>query len=99
MADVGAPPAPVQPASPETVRARIGEAVDKRVARVKDRLRQPGIRGRLGTGLTALAIAAFLFVGYVFLDASTRGQFTWSLRILSAVAFGMIFAAMALLRH
>jgi len=38
----------------------------------------------------ALVVALFLYVGYVFLDASTRGQFTWKLRILSAMAFATI---------
>ena len=97
--DVTAPPAPAPPASPETVKAKLRDAIKTRVARVKESIHEPGIRGRLGTGFTALAIAAFLFVGYVFLDASTRGQFTWSLRILSAIAFGLIFAVASMLRH
>lgn len=49
--------------------------------------------------MTAFAIAAFLYVGYLFLDASTRGHFTWTLRILSAFAFVAICIAMAALRH
>lgn len=44
------------------------------------------------------AIAAFLGVGYVFLDASTRGQFTWPLRLVAVVAFAAIYVAMASLR-
>jgi hypothetical protein len=47
--------------------------------------------------LTAFSIAALLFVGYVFLDAGTRGQFTWSLRILSVMVLAGIFLAMAAL--
>lgn len=48
--------------------------------------------------LTALSIGAFLAVGYVFLDAGTRGQFTWPLRIASVVAFAAICVAVAALR-
>ncbi len=48
--------------------------------------------------LTAVAIAAFLCVGYVFLDAGTRGHFTWRLRITALVAFAAIWVAMASLR-
>jgi hypothetical protein len=51
------------------------------------------------TILTALAVAAFLYVGYVFLDAGTRGHFTWSLRLVSIVVFAAICAMMAALRH
>jgi hypothetical protein len=63
--------------------------------------RDPGIaRGSpIWSVATALVLAAFLFVGYILLDASTRGQFTWSLRILSALAFVAIVWAMAALRH
>ncbi len=49
--------------------------------------------------LTALSIGAFLAVGYVFLDAGTRGQFTWSLRIASVVAFAAICVAISALRQ
>ena len=55
--------------------------------------------GVLASVVTALAIAAFLFLGYIFLDASTRGHFTWSLRILSVLVFVTICVAMAALRH
>lgn len=44
--------------------------------------------------LTGVAIAAFLCVGYVFLDAATRGQFTWRLRIVAVVAFAAICVAL-----
>ena len=50
------------------------------------------------TVVMALAIAAFLGVGYVFLDAGTRGQFTWRLRIAAVVAFAAVCVAMASLR-
>ena len=58
------------------------------------------VRGYSGEGLggmlvMAFALAAFLFVGYVFLDAGTRGQFTWSLRLVSLLAFVLFFAALA----
>lgn len=50
-----------------------------------------------GTALTAIAIAAFLYIGYILLDASTRGQFTWSLRIMSLLAFAILFGAVSLI--
>ena len=57
------------------------------------------IRGKpMSHLLTAVAIAAFLCVGYVFLDAGTRGHFTWRLRITAVVAFAAIWVAMASLR-
>lgn len=49
--------------------------------------------------LTALEIAAFLCVAYVFMDGATRGQFTWSLRLVSVVAFAAIYVALTSLRH
>ncbi len=52
----------------------------------------------LSSLLTAAVIAAFLAVGYVFLDASTRGHFTWPLRIVAVVAFAAIYVAMSALR-
>jgi len=71
----------------------------------QDRLRKPWfghlriVRGGLVWNLvTALSIAAFLFVGYVLLDASTRGHFTWSLRILSVLVLVGVFMTMAAMR-
>jgi hypothetical protein len=68
-------------------------------------LRQPWlgrwgiVRGGLVWNLVmGLSIAALLFVAYIFLDASTRGHFTWSLRILSVLVLVGIFATMAALR-
>jgi len=52
----------------------------------------------LSSLLMATAIAAFLGVGYVFLDASTRGHFTWPLRIAAVAAFAAIYVAMSALR-
>lgn len=49
--------------------------------------------------LTAVEIAAFLCVAYVFMDGATRGQFTWSLRLVSVVAFAAIYVALTSLRH
>ncbi len=46
-----------------------------------------------GTLVTILASTALLYVGYLFLDANTRGQFTWSLRVASLFAFAGIIAA------
>lgn len=73
---------------------------------LKDQTREVRLKARslrhgdvLGTVLTALAIAAFLYMGYVFLDASTRGHFTWSLRLLSIVVFAAVCVTMAALRH
>jgi hypothetical protein len=54
--------------------------------------------GVLASLMTALAIAVFLYVGYVCLDASTRGHFTWSLRLLSIVVFAAVCVLMAALR-
>ena len=45
------------------------------------------------TLVTVLASTALLYVGYLFLDANTRGQFTWSLRVASLFAFAGIIAA------
>jgi hypothetical protein len=50
------------------------------------------VRHESGSRLVALAVsgsllAAFLFVGYLFLDSGTRGHFTWSLRITMLAAF------------
>ncbi len=52
----------------------------------------------LWSGVTAFAVAALLYLGYLFLDASTRGQFTWSLRIVAVFTFGALFAAISVLR-
>ena len=49
--------------------------------------------------VAALIVVAFLYIGFLFLDAGTRGQFTWTLRVVSIVAFGVICAVVALLRQ
>ncbi len=52
-----------------------------------------------GTIVAVMVLAAFLYVGYVLLDASTRGHFTWSLRLLSIAAFAaLMFLAAAVHR-
>lgn len=52
-----------------------------------------------GFAVAGLIVVAFLYIGYLFLDAGTRGQFSWTLRIASIVAFGAICAVVALLRQ
>lgn len=37
--------------------------------------------------VSAAALAAMIYLAYLFLDAGTRGQFTWLLRLFSVVAF------------
>ncbi len=44
------------------------------------------------------ALGAMICLGYLFADAGTRGHFTWPLRILSAVGFVGICAAVIALR-
>ena len=56
-------------------------------------------KGILTWVLTAFAIGALLYLGYLLLDASTRGQFTWSLRLASLLTFAALCAAMSVLRH
>jgi len=49
--------------------------------------------------IMACAIGGLMFVGYIALDAGTRGQLTWSLRILSLLCFGAIVTTVVALRH
>jgi len=39
------------------------------------------------TVVSAAALAAMIYLAYLFLDAGTRGQLTWLLRLFSVVAF------------
>ena len=55
--------------------------------------------GIAGAAVGGLIVLAFLYIGYLFLDAGTRGQFTWTLRFASIVAFGVICALVAMLRQ
>jgi len=52
-----------------------------------------------GMAVVALAVIAMLYVGYLFLDAGTRGQFTWLLRFTSVVAFAVICIVVAMARQ
>ncbi len=57
-------------------------------------------RGFLGKSLMiGMVMFAFLYVCYLFLDAGTRGQFTWSLRIISLFAFIMMMIVIQVLHH
>ncbi len=57
----------------------------------------PDGRGLLLNLLSGALIAAFLGIGYIALDAGTRGHFTWSLRILTVLAFALLWALTAAL--
>lgn len=46
--------------------------------------------------ISAVALAAMIYLGYLFLDAGTRGQFTWLLRLFAVVAFATICGALLL---
>ena len=104
---IDVPPVTVSgPQAPCRASAEVRSGVTSFKSTLKDHTRKLQLKaGRLrndgvpGTVLTALAIAAFLYVGYVFLDAGTRGHFTWSLRLVSIVVFAAICAMMAALRH
>lgn len=67
--------------------------------RVVDGVRRARPAGLAASGLMAFAIGALLYLGYIFLDASTRGHFTWSLRIVSVVTFAALCLALSVLRH
>lgn len=55
--------------------------------------------GVLSSGLIAFAIGALLYLGYLLLDASTRGHFTWALRGASVLTFAAMCAALFILHH
>lgn len=74
---------------------RLKHQVEGFVERSHKRLTHRRIVGSL---VLALAIAAFLYVAYLLLDASTRGHFSWSLRVVSVILFGVIYLAVAVLR-
>lgn len=54
--------------------------------------------GFIQTFIIAGALAAFLYLAYIFLDAGTRGHFTWTLRATAVLAFGALCAALSALR-
>ncbi|MCP4247722.1 MAG: hypothetical protein GY778_11795 [bacterium] len=60
--------------------------------RTRLQVERPGIRAVLA----AVVLAAMIFLAYLFLDSGTRGQFTWPLRIFSALAFVGICVALVL---
>lgn len=97
MLDEPSAPSPADPPqAPVLVGAR--RALDAHLVRLGHRESHLP-RGLLWSLIFAAAIGAFLYIGYLFLDAGTRGQFTWSLRLLSLVAFSVLWAAMTMLRH
>ena len=67
--------------------------------RVVDGVRHAQPAGLAASGLMAFAIGALLYLGYILLDAGTRGHFTWSLRIVSVVTFAALCLALSILRH
>ncbi len=46
--------------------------------------------------ISAVALVAMIYLGYLFLDAGTRGQFTGLLRLFAVVAFAAICGALLL---
>lgn len=46
------------------------------------------------TLLIGVAIAALLYMAYLFFDITTRGHFTWPLRVVSVLAFMVICVAL-----
>ena len=67
--------------------------------RVVDGVRHARPVGLASSALMAFAMGAILYLGYIFLDASTRGHFTWSLRIVSVLTFAALCLAISVLRH
>jgi len=49
--------------------------------------------------LSAVALAAMIYLAYLFLDSGTRGHFTWPLRIFAVLAFVGICLALTLARR
>lgn len=73
-----APPPPQLPLEPRTV---------ERSAQQQKPTAPPARLAPHWTIVSAIALAAMIYLAYLFLDAGTRGQFTWPLRIFSVVAF------------
>ncbi len=48
--------------------------------------------------VSVAALGVMIFLAYLFLDADTRGQFTWTLRIFSVAAFAAVCVSIVLLR-
>ncbi len=49
--------------------------------------------------IMAGAVTVFLYLGYIFLDAGTRGQFTWQLRFACVLAFAAVCAIVTALQR
>ena len=76
---------------------RAASRSERGLDRVRGRLDQFG-QSRAGwIVLSAIAFAALLYLGYLLLDASTRGHFSWSLRIVAIITFGVMIAAVSAL--
>lgn len=91
MLEVPIPPETGETPRPPTLRSK-ARSMSRELRRI---VRHPDGGWIAGSLVTAFALAAFLYVGYLFLDAGTRGQFTWSLRIVSLVAFLVFLAVFA----
>ena len=82
-----------------TAHAGVKKSVVTRFQQTVSRYGQGATRGGIvWTLLKGVAIAAFLYLSYLFLDAGTRGHFTWQLRVISVLAFVGICVAIAALR-
>lgn len=49
----------------------------------------------LASAVSTAILAGFLFIGYLFLDSGTRGQFTWTLRIGALLTFVVAWVSVA----
>jgi len=60
----------------------------------------PAPRSRLPLPWTVVSVAALagmIYLGYLFLDAGTRGHYTWTLRAVAVLGFAGICAALVML--
>jgi len=60
----------------------------------------PAPRSRLPLPWTVVSVAALagmIYLGYLFLDAGTRGHYTWTLRAVAVLGFAGLCAALVLL--
>jgi len=69
--------------------------VDRLIRHAKRSVSRPVARRFAPKVISGLVLAIFLYLAYLFLDASTRGHFSWSLRLLSILLFCVICFAMA----
>lgn len=75
------PPAPPPPRLPPKPRSAAESVQQRKAAPHAARLAPHW------TLVSAITLAAMIYLAYLFLDAGTRGQFTWPLRVFSVVAF------------